>query len=112
MDGNLIVAIIGTAITTLGLAAAGLWAYNEAVKREFESMDKKFGDSFQTMFRRMDENKKQFYDDFLLKEIHDESAKHNIELNDQKFVSLIKLFETNLNYLTIEVKSLRDQISK
>ena len=103
MDGTLVATIVGIAITTLGIATAGLWAYNEAVKRQFEGMDKKFTESFQTMFRRLDENKKGYYEDFVLKEVLRESNEARKEIVDEKIESLKSILVQKIDSLSDKV---------
>lgn len=88
MDGMLIVTIIGVAVTTLGLAAAGLWAYNEAVKFQFKEMDTKFTEGFKTIFRRVDDNKNSYWTNFVSKEVHEIQIKN---INDQMAIGFKNL---------------------
>lgn len=59
---------------------------------------------------RMDENKEQYYDDFLLKSSHEEALKYTKELHDQKHDGLQTLVKEKLENLANEVKQLREII--
>lgn len=109
-------------IGLLGSYVAAAWVLysNLAVKIEktsdelsqkMQGMEQSSQIKIDRTFTRMDENKIEYYKNFLLKEVHEETRKYQLEINDQKFLSLIKLFETNLNYVTQELKALRDQIN-
>lgn len=100
MDGMLIWTIIGVAFTTLGLAAGGLWTYNESVKAQFKDMDNKFTEGFKTMFRRMDENKDSYWKNFVSKEVHDLQMKNITEKVEDHYEALVE----KIDDLTVLIK--------
>lgn len=97
MDWMLIVAIISVLLTVLG----GLFGVYTTLSNKIERS-----------YDRMDENKEEYYQKFLLKEVHDESKKNLTDNFDQKFLSQMKLFETHLTYVVGELKGLKQHIDK
>lgn len=63
-------------------------------------------------YERLDENKEQYYDDFILKTTHEESIHHVKELHEQRHAGLEKLVAEKLDNLTKEIKSLKEVISE
>lgn len=91
----LLFTVIGTALAALAMAAGGLWTYNEAVKKQFDDMQTRADDMTKIIFRRMDENKKDFYATFVTKEIHDLQLNHFTE----KFTEAVKTINEKLDQL-------------
>lgn len=63
-------------------------------------------------YERMDENKEQFYDDFLLITTHETSVKYVKDLYEEKHAGLETLLKERLDNLANEIKQLREIISK
>lgn len=125
---NLVIAVIVVLISMAG----GLWTVYSAIVKKIDDIDEKnllkiealaretaqkaekisleMQERTSRIYARMDENKEGYYKDFILKEVYKETEKHQLELTDQKFLSMFKTFETHLNYMTAEIKALREKI--
>lgn len=67
---------------------------------------KYFESKLNTVYRRMDENKKGYYNDFVLVKVFEEASANRKNLVDQKFDGLIALFNEKLDGLRREVQVL------
>lgn len=84
--------ILGAIVTLL----TGCWA----IFKYFET-------KLNRVYERMDENKKAYYNDFVLTKVFKESNDARKEIVDEKFDGLIKLFNEKIESLRTEIKSLR-----
>lgn len=105
---QLIIAIVAVILTLLG----GLWGIYTALAKKIEDIEATNSSKLSRIYERMDSNKEQYYDDFLTKEIHKEFKDNFTLVTDQKFLTQIKLFETHLSYVSNELKSIKDMLSK
>ncbi len=53
----------------------------------------------QGVYKRMDDNKKQYYQEFVSKQVHDLEIKHQSEKTDEKFKSMIEIFRMDRDHL-------------
>jgi hypothetical protein len=83
--------LLGAIIAVLG----GCWA----IFKFFES-------KLNTVYKRIDENKAAYYKDFVLIAVFRESNDARKELTDQKFESLIQLFNEKIESLRSEIKNI------
>lgn len=79
----------------LAILLGGCWA----IFKYFES-------KLNTVYKRMDENKKGYYNDFVLVKVFEESNAARKEIVDQKFESLAALFVEKLEGLRREIQVL------
>lgn len=103
--------IISLLILLSGVVTAA-WTVYVALAKKIDTMEQATDARIARVYERLDENKSDVYRNFILKEVHTESQKNQDLLNDQKFLSLLKLFETNLQYLSTEVKSLVERSNR
>lgn len=88
---NFVTWLLGSVITLL----AGCWA----IFKYFELKLNK-------VYERMDENKKSYYNDFVLIAVFKESNEARKEILDEKFNGLINLFNEKIESLRSEIKNL------
>ena len=91
IPASLVMWLIGFLVTLLG----GCWA----IFKYFES-------KLNTVYKRMDENKIGYYNDFVLLKVFEESNSARKEVVDQKFLAMGELFTEKLDGLRREIQVL------
>ena len=59
-----------------------------------------------TVYKRMDDNKKAYYNDFVLQKVFEEANASRKEIVDQKFIAMGELFTEKLDGLRREIQVL------
>lgn len=88
---SLVLWILGSIATLLG----GCWAI-------FKYFESKLG----RVYSRMDENKKQFYEAFLSREVYEAEMRLRKENVDGRFERIVELFNEKIESLRNEIRSL------
>lgn len=91
------IGFISWLLGAIGVLLGGCWA----IFKYYEA-------KLTTVYRRMDENKKAYYADFVLLAVFRENNDAKKELTDQKFQALIALFNEKVESLRNEIKNLSD----
>ena len=89
VPANFVMWLLGFLVSLLG----GCWA----IFKYFES-------KLNRLYQRMDDNKKSYYNDFVLKEVLKESNDSKKQIIDEKFDGLIKLFNEKIEGLRNEIR--------
>lgn len=64
------------------------------------------------VYERMDENKKEYYKEFILKEVYDAEMKARKEIIDTRFEQVVLLFNEKIESLRNEIRALIIQRNK
>lgn len=65
---------------------------------------KYFESKLERAYKRMDENKAQFYADFVLQKVYDSDNRNKKENTDQRYESVVQLFNEKIESLRNEIR--------
>lgn len=105
---NIILQIVGIVFGVI----SGCWTVYQMIKRDMEKMETDFQKGFQTIFQRMDDKQKVYYETFVKKESYDLEVKYQEILNNNKFVSIQKVFETMFGGLMKDMSEIKESLKE
>lgn len=92
----------------------GCWAIFKFFESKLNQSTRDFNEKLTRLYERIDENKRGYYNDFVLTKVLSESNNARKEIVDEKFESLLRLFtEKNDGFFKLfneKIESLRNEI--
>lgn len=99
---NFVMWMLGFLASLLG----GCWAIFKYFESRLEKNTEELNKKMARVYERMDENKDQYYADFVVKSVYEAEAKLRKENMDGRFERVVELFNEKIESLRSEIRNL------